>query len=431
MGQIDLFEPDNTDKVVSEILDDKALSEILEVPDDHALSEILEIPDFTDGASKADTVSDISELDCKVVETKDAVRSCTEGGLGHGAEVVESDLNSVAYNETDNRNCLKDGPLGCTGLVAPSSKVIENGTDFHAKKPMVAKTSDSTAHTSQADTQSDQAVINAHDKSKVIRMLNEAENDDGLGMKGDTSNIVSETSEMKSDHSGSPNNQSVGSGPGLASRCLSPKVDISIPSRVKSTYSLASRGIKKPNLIPVVSQINETSEKDSDKSGLKNQLVENQAQIRTPSENRKANTDADHRPIRETAYLGTYVDGCQSTGSSSKLDKPSLQSVGKDLKAKAAVELKEKDIFVANDITAKPSAPQDLKYHPESSSFASFKKGMPDLSLDKRSISRVYRNIPNKTKGPRHAVINTGAKRKCEQQGKNDDIFSGMKPTFV
>ena len=430
MGQIDLFEPDSTDKVVSEILDDKALSEILEVPDDHVLSEILEIPDFTDGASKADTVSDVSELDCKVVETKDAVRSCTEGGLGHGAEVVESDLNSVAHNETDNRNCLKDGPLGCTGLVAPSSKVIENGTDFHAEKAMIAKNSDSTAHTSQADTHSDHAVINAHDKSKVIKVLNEDKTDDGLGLKIDSYSIHTETSEIESDHSGSPFNLSVGSGPGLACRCLSPKVDISIPSRLKSTFSLASRGTKKPNLIPVVSQINETSKKDSDKSCLENQLVENQAQIRTPSENREAEADGDHRSIRETANLGTYVDGCQSTDSSSKLGKP-LQSVGKDLKAKAAVELKEKDIFVANDIIGKSPVPQDLKYHPESSSFASFKKAMPDPSLDKRSISRAYRNIPNKTKSPRHAVVSAVAKRKCEQQGKNDDIASGMKPTFV
>ena len=422
MGQIDLFEPDLTDKVVSEILDDKALSEILEVPDDQTLSEILEIPDFTEGDNKADNGSDVSELDCKVVETKDPVRSYTQCGIGHEDEFVECDQGLAAHVQSGKRGSLDDGSLDCTGLVAFSPKVAEDCTGFDADKAMVAHLSGSTAQTFQKDLQPCHSMTNTLDKSEAINESNEAAKDDSLALKIDIGNVGPKTSEVKSDESYSTNLLSMGSGPGLASRCLSPKVDISIPSRVKSN-SLASRGIKKPDCVPFMHEVNETL----NISASQNQLGANKAQIKTQSENRTVVSAPDHTSIRQTAHLGSDLNECQSAVSSN-FGKSSLQTAEKDLKAKAAVGLKDKDKFVAT------GSSQGLKYHPQSSSFSSFKKGIPDSSQGKRSISRIYRNIPNKTYDPRHASVNvdteTGAKGK-QQQAMNDDLASRMKPTYV
>ena len=422
MGQIDLFEPDLTDKVVSEILDDKALSEILEVPDDQTLSEILEIPDFTDGDDKADNGSDVSELDCKVVETKDAVRSYTECGLGNRAEFSQSNSGLVAHVQTCNRGSLDDGlgdgSLDCTGLVAFSPKVAEDCTGFDTDKTKVAHLSGSTAQTFQNDAQPCHGMTNTLDKSEAI---NESK-DDSLALKIDIGNVGSKTSEVKSDESYSTNLLSMGSGPGLASRCLSPKVDISIPSRVKSN-SLASRGSKKPDCVPFMHEVNETS----NISASQIQLGANKAQIKTQSENKTVESTPDHTSIRQTAHLCSDLNECQSAVSSN-FGKSSLQTPEKNLKAKAAVGLKDKDKFGAN------GSSQDLKYHPQSSSFSSFKKGIPDSSQGKRSISKIYRNIPNKSHDPRHASVNvdteTGVKGK-QQQAMNDDLASRIKPTYV
>ena len=269
MGQIDLFEPEHTEKVVSEILDDKALSEILEVPDDQTLSEILEIPDFTERDNKADNGSDVLELECKVEETKDAVRLDTECGLEHGAEFVESDPDLVAHVQTGERGSLVNASFGHTGLVACKSKVTGDGNDLDAHQSEVAHLGVSPAQTFQDGVLPGNALaVNLH-KSEVIC---DATNDNNFDI---TIGSSFKLSEVGTDESGSIDLLSMVSCPGLASRCLSPKVDISIPPRIKSN-SLASRGNKEPVPVSLVSETVENSNRSDpenelllDKIGLK------------------------------------------------------------------------------------------------------------------------------------------------------------------
>ena len=417
MGQIDLFEPDHTEKVVSEILDDKALSEILEVPDDQTLSEILEIPDFTERDNKADNGSDVLELECKVEETKDAVRLDTECGLEHGAEFVESDPDLVAHFQTGERGSLVNASFGHTGLVACKSKVTGDCNDLDAHQSEVAHLGVSPAQTFQDGVLPGNALaVNLH-KSEVIC---DATNDNNFDI---TIGSSFKLSEVGTDESGSIDGLSMVSGPGLASRCLSPKVDISIPPRIKSN-SLASRGNKEP--VPV-SLVSETVE-NSNRSDPENELLVDKTGLDNTVE---VKSTADPGSIGQTGHCGANFNKSQSTVSS-KLNMSSPQKAEKSLKAKVAIGLKEKDKSVATGSFVRNHAPQNLKY--QSSSFSSFKEDKTDSPRDKSPAARVYRNIP-RIRGPRHVIVSLdneiGAKGKHHRQAEKDVKSSRNKPTYV
>lgn len=432
MGQIDLFEPDHTEKAPYDLLDDKALSEILELPDDNTLSEILEIPDSTDGDSKADNDSDISEVDLKV-ETKDCVRH--EWDLDHENEFSLTDSNLVApFKPEDEGVQLSDH----SSVVAQS--FLDNDGSVAKQSLFALGQGSSIAQTAHDHTLSNHNV-NVR-QAHISQVIPDSVKSNHVNNGKSELETATDSKTQKDEKVGSSPAKMIATKTDLSpvDRCLSPQVDISIPAKPKSN-SLASRRSKETNNVSVVPENVQNPKQDKNANSHKISVVPNAdldkisiVDKTEPNIDARAHTQLNPRHLRTSSHQSKLTI-------SSKLDKPISHKSEKDSVAKQEGDLAKKDKSVAPGNSASSPVSQSLpKNHSRSSQVTRSKQTNVVGVGDKSPSTRVYMHTAEKPRNHQHqAVVTvkdetvTATKDKLPRQTRMEAVLktSRNKPTFV
>ena len=380
MGQIDLFEHDHNSKSPSDLLDDKALSEILEVPDDNLLSEMMELPDFTEGELKADSNSDVSEVELKV-ETKDCVR--LECDMNHGNELSQTDANLVAHLKSDNEgvelsdhNSLVAQPsLGNDGLVAQQSLVPPGAQTAHDQ-------------TLSGQNGNDSGACNSEVISTAVKTNNTNEG------KSELENVVDSKSQKPASKVKNTNTDL-----SPANRCMSPYVDISIPPKPKSN-SLASRKSKVNNPLCVLTE-----------NVQKPNQVQNSDHLASIAPNAKSDKSAVLVKTESTGDTRIIAnkspphlrEKSESSGSF-KVSKPNSCDSAKHLEGKRELDLAKKEKIEASAIKSvyDPVAKSHPKSHSQWTQGSRFKQNNVIRARDKSPSAKVYLHSAEKPRSHQH-----------------------------
>ena len=430
MGQIDLFEPDYKDKV---------LSEIVEIPDDKSVSEILEIADLTDGDLKADNDSDISELECKVDKVRlecdqkyEAQSSETDlAVVTHDAQVnmfeVPTDQNSVITHKS-----LDDDSFAQHSVVAPdqgcSLTQSALALNVEVNKSQIISNMESKPNIDQHPNSKKQAqmsdvIVSVHSKcthpSHSNANLVQETSSDAKTHDDNTGNSLAKHLTLKSDSS---SDQTVRE-PSPDKRCLSPNVDISIPPRPKSN-SLASRRSKEITTVSVVSEELEIP-KQTESTDVNNIPTKTQSEQPT-----KVQTVSGPANLNNVPHLA----GLSKSSNLQTLN----ETVPKDSGSKHK-NVPKKNISATNSdsCSVAEKCPQNL---PQSAQESRYKQSNIPRTKDKSPSRRVYKHGLDKSPGTQNRVVIsvkdetvTATKGKPPQPAKKEAVtkVSRTKQVFV